>query len=294
MPRDPYEVLGVSKTATEDEIKKAYRKLARDFHPDRNPGDKNAETKFKEVQEAFALLSDKEKRAQYDRFGHVGDQAGPFSGGGFPGGGFAGGFPGGGQGAGIDMEDLLNMFGGMGRGARGGRAKKAQPPQVTEVTMEVPLQTIATGGKPTFQLDGKDIQVTIPKGMEEGKKLRLKGQGRAGGDLLIQIHYAPHPWFKRDGNNLVLEVPLTLKEAALGSKVDVPNLQGEKLAVKVPPGVTGGQRMRLKGMGLPGGDLFLELKPSVPTIKEGRGVELVEELDRLFPQSPRADLPWNR
>jgi DnaJ-class molecular chaperone len=287
MPRDPYEVLGVSKNASEDEIKKAYRKLARDFHPDRNPGDKSAETKFKEVQEAFAILSDKEKRQKYDQFGHAGEQGNPFAGG-FPGGGGPGG-------AGIDMEDLLNMFGGMGgRGPRGGKGRRPQPPSDTEVILDVALETIASGGKPTIQLDGKDIQITIPKGMEEGKKLRLKGQGRAGGDLLIQVRYAQHPWFKREGMNLLLEVPLGLKEAVLGSKVEVPNLSGEKLTVKVPPGVAGGQRMRLKGMGLPGGDLLLELKPVLPAVKDGRGVELVEELDKLFPQTPRADLPWNR
>lgn len=289
MPRDPYEVLGVGKTASDDEIKKAYRKLARDFHPDRNPGDKSAESKFKEVQEAFAILSDKEKRQQFDRFGHAGDQGNPF------GGGFPGGFPGAGQGAGIDLEDLMSMFGGMGgRGPKGSKSRRPQPPRDTEVVLDVALETIASGGKPTIQLDGKDIQITIPKGMEEGKKLRLKGQGRAGGDLLIQVRYAPHPWFKREGTNLLLEVPLALKEAALGSKVEVPNLSGEKLTVKVPPGVAAGQRMRLKGMGLPGGDLFLELKPVIPAVKEGKGVDLVEELDKLFPQMPRADLPWNR
>ena len=287
MPRDPYEVLGVSKTASDDELKKAYRKLARDYHPDRNPGDKGSESKFKEVQEAFAILADKEKRQQYDRFGHAGEQGNPFGGGGFPGGGAGG--------AGIDMEDLMNMFGGMGgRGGRGGRTRKPQPPEATEVILDVALETIASGGKPSFQLDGKDIQVTIPKGMEEGKKLRLKGQGRSGGDLLIQVRYAPHPWFKREGLNLILDVPLSLKESALGSKVEVPNLQLEKLTVKVPAGVSSGQRMRLKGMGLSGGDLLLELKPIIPAVREGRGVELVEELEKLIPQNPRVDLPWNR
>ncbi|MFM8931389.1 MAG: J domain-containing protein [Gemmataceae bacterium] len=189
----------------------------------------------------------------------------------------------------------MSMFGGMGgRGPKGSKSRRPQPPRDTEVVLDVALETIASGGKPTIQLDGKDIQITIPKGMEEGKKLRLKGQGRAGGDLLIQVRYAPHPWFKREGTNLLLEVPLALKEAALGSKVEVPNLSGEKLTVKVPPGVAAGQRMRLKGMGLPGGDLFLELKPVIPAVKEGKGVDLVEELDKLFPQMPRADLPWNR
>jgi len=284
MPRDPYDVLAVSRTATEEEIKKSYRKLAREFHPDRNPGDKAAESKFKEVQEAFAILSDKNKKQQFDQFGHAGDQGNnPFPGG-FPGGGGAG------------MEDILSsLFGG--RTPRsGGKARRPAPqqePAATEVMLEISLELADKGGKQSFQLNGKDLQVTIPPGFEEGKRLRLKGQGSQGGDLLIQVRFAAHSWFRREGPNLILDVPLTLREAAVGAKVEVPNLQGEKLTVKIPAGASGGQRLRLKGMGLAGGDLFIEMKVVVPAVRDGRGVELLAELEGLYPQAPRAELPWN-
>jgi curved DNA-binding protein len=302
MPRDYYEVLGVPKTASEAEIKKAYRKLARQYHPDRNPGDKQAETRFKEVQEAYDVLSDKSKREQYDRFGFGGP------GGGFPGGGggpfrWGGGGPGFEGFRGVEAEDLASLFrqfGGMGgedlgeilgRGRGRGRAPRGRPADVeTEVTL--PFTTAALGGAVTLRVDGHELEVKVPAGIEDGKKLRLSGQGPGGADLYVKVHIEPHPYFRREGNDLVLEVPLSLAEAVLGTKVEVPTLDGTRLTVKVPPGTSSGSRLRLRGRGIAGGDQYIEIKVVVPRVEDGRGRELIEEFARLHPQNPRESVPW--
>jgi len=305
MPRDYYEVLGVKRNATEEEIKRAYRNLARQYHPDRNPGDKQAETRFKEVQDAYDVLSDKPKRAQYDRFGFVGPDSGfPGTEPGGPsfhwGGGGPGGFPQmnpeeaealfsqffGGEG----MPDMKDLFG-RGRSGRTRRGATTRRPATAEV--HIPFATAAQGGPVALQADGQQLEVKIPPGVEDGQTLRLQGQGPGGGDLLLKLRIQPHPFFRREGNDLILEVPLSLAEAVLGTKVDVPTLDGTKLTVKVPPGASSGTRLRLRGKGIKGGDQYIEIKVVVPPATDDRGRELIEEFARLHPQNPREGLPWS-
>jgi DnaJ-class molecular chaperone len=300
MAADYYDILGVKKDASEEEIKKAYRKLARQFHPDRNPGDKQAETKFKEVQNAYDILSDKTKRAQYDQFGAAGPD---------------GGFPGFGGGAGpgtfrwessggeINPEDILSQIfgggfgGGMGEGptrrTRGTRTRRPPTPEPVETEISIPFEKAALGGPLDLRINEKELTVKIPPGIEEGKKLRLQGQAPGGGDLWVVIHIQPHPYFRREGNNLILEVPLSLSEAVLGTKVDVPTLDGTRLSVKVPPGTSSGARLRLRGKGINDGDQFIEIKIVVPAATDERSRELIEEFARLHPQNPRAGLRWS-
>jgi len=304
MPRDPYEVLGVSRDASDDDIRKSYRKLAREYHPDRNPGDKQAEAKFKEIQDAYDIVSDKTKRAQYDRFGF----AGPHGAGQGPGGTtFHWGFPGGGAGGNVDPEQaeeiLRQMFGGGGAGSfeelfsggarrgRGGRTRRPAPPP-TETSLNVPFATAAQGGTMSLRIDSREVDVKIPAGVEDGKVLRLPKLGPDGGDLHLKLRVQPHPYFQREGNDLVLEVPISMAEAALGAKVDVPTLDGTKLSVKIPPGTSSGARLRLRGKGINGGDQYIQVKVVVPAPADDKSRELIEEFARRNPQEPRANVPW--
>jgi DnaJ-class molecular chaperone len=303
MPRDFYETLGVKHGASDDDIKKAYRELARQYHPDRNPGDKQAETKFKEVQEAYDILSDKDKRAQYDRFGFVGPTSG-FGGG--PSGHGPGGFSfqgmegmDAGEAADIfrrffggNVGDMSDLFGGAsGRGGR--RSRRAAPVQDVESEVTIPFQTAVIGGTVALQVDGRQIDVKVPAGIAEGQALRLQGQAPGGGDLKLKVRIAAHPYFRRDGNDLILEVPLSLSEAVLGTKVDVPTLSGEKLSVRVPPGTSSGARLRLRGQGVKGGDQYIEIKIVVPAADDEKSRQLMEEFAKLHPQNPRAGAPWS-
>jgi DnaJ-class molecular chaperone len=144
-----------------------------------------------------------------------------------------------------------------------------------------------------LSVDGQVLGVKIPAGVESGQTLRLQGQAPGGGNLLLRLRVEPHPYFRREGNNIILEVPLSLPEAVLGTKVDVPTLDGTKLTVKVPPGTSSGTRLRLRGRGVKGGDQFIEIKVTVPVPKDERSRELIEEFARLNPQTPRAELPWS-
>lgn len=305
MARDYYEVLGVNKGAAEDEIKKAYRKLARQFHPDRNPGDKQAETRFKEVQEAYDILSDAKKRGQYDQFGFVGPDGMPQGRGGgqwqtFNWGG--GGFPG--SAGTVDPAEILRQFGfdanafadtgeGLGRRSRGTRSRRAPRRDEVHHDVTIPFVTAALGGTVTLQVNQRELEVKIPPGVEEGQTMRLQGQGAGGAELLLKLRIQPHPWFRREGNDLVLEVPLSLSEAVLGTKVEVPTLDGTRLTVKVPPGTSSGGRLRLRGKGIKGGDQYIEIKVAVPAPKDDRSRQLIDEFARLNPQSPRANVPWS-
>jgi curved DNA-binding protein len=301
MARDYYEILGVAKGASADDIRKAYRKLARQYHPDRNPGDKQAETRFKEVQEAYDVLSDTDKRGQYDRFG----KAGP---GGAAGQDGRGGFHwGGGPGA-HEMDpqeaaDLFRNFFGGGGGPFGGgapfggaapggrtRGRRAEAPREAEAEVEVPFLIAANGGQLNLGVDGKEISVKIPAGVNDGQSLRLQGQAQGGGDLLLKLRIQPHAYFRREGKNIILEAPLSLPEAVLGAKIDVPTLDGTHLHVKVPPGTSSGARLRLRGKGVAGGDQFIEIKIIVPAAKDEADKKLIEEFARLHPQNPRAGL----
>jgi len=319
MARDYYETLGVGKKATADEIKKAYRKLAREHHPDRNPGDKQAEARFKEVQEAYDVLSDETKRAQFDRFGNEG----PASGFGFGGGGRGtggrsqtfrwGGGPAGGGGGPPEMDpemaaDLFRQFFGgsgaeqpgspdmgdlFGQGGRRGRARRPEPEEV-ESELSIPFQTAAVGGTVSLRINDREVDVKVPPGVNDGQTIRLQGQAPGGGNLRLKLRVQPHPFFKRDGNDIILPVPLSLAEAALGGTIDVPTIDGSRLSVKIKPGASSGSRLRLRGKGIKDGDQYIEIQVAVPAVTEERGRELIAELASLHPQDPRAGLPWNQ
>ncbi len=322
MPQDLYDVLGVSRTASADEITKAYRKLARQYHPDRNPGDKQAEAKFKEVSSAYEVLSDKQKRAQYDQFGQVGGPGGMPNGGagGFPG-GFHFGGPGGFQAQNIDPEtaeklfgDLFGAFGGGGAaggspfgeffsgggrgggaGTRGGRTRgrsRPQPAEAVEAEITIPFETAVVGGPVGLSIGDRQIELKVPAGIEDGKTMRLAGQGPNGADVLLKVHVAPHPHYRREGNDLVLTVPLSLAEAVLGGKVDVPLLGGGTVTVTVKPGTSSGTRMRVRGQGVKGGDLYIEPRVTVPAPADDESRRLIEEFARRNPQRPRTRPPW--
>lgn len=300
MAEDYYQVLGVSRNSSDTEIKQAYRKLSRENHPDRKPNDKVAAEKFKSVQEAYSVLSDKEKRQKYDRFGHAAFQGGGRGGGGSPFG--AGGTQ-------VDLGDLFggggfdfgDLFGG-GGGRRGPRVRKGQD---AETTIDIPFNTAAEGGSYglTVNTGGSPQQLTarIPAGVDTGSVIRLSGQGHPGsgggpdGDLLVKIRVAPHPYFRRDGSNLLVDVPVSLSEAALGARVDVPTLSDGLVTVTVPPGSSSGTRLRLRGKGITNrktnepGDLFVILQIVVPKELDDRSRELLEEFAELHPEDLRED-----
>jgi DnaJ-class molecular chaperone len=269
--RDPYSVLGVSKTASAGDIKKAFRKLAKQFHPDQNK-DPKAASKFAEINTAYEIVGDETKRTQFDR-GEIDAEGKPrfqgFEGFGAGGGGFAregasgtGGFEfnfGTGRGrrgsaGGANFDDILSeMFGAASRG----RAAHEAPQRGSDVqaSVAVPLPTWALGGKMRVDFAGRTLDITIPAGIEDGKTMRLKGQGEPSpfggepGDALITIHVEPHPQFRADGRNVRVEVPVTVYEAALGAKVRVPTLDGS-VDLTIPAGTTGNRVLRLKGKGV--------------------------------------------
>jgi len=342
MPKkDFYEALGVSREASPEEIKKAYKRLARQYHPDRNKGDKAAEERFKDVAEAYQVLGDAEKRAQYDRFGRSG-----FSG--FdPGGGGAGPYytytSGGPGGVRIDWEDLF--------GKRSRRSGRAGPGGIRDIFSEIFGFEDAEAGSPLGHAGGRDVEtelqiefdeavhgstrtlslnlegpcascggsgrtgrqvcsrcggsgvvvkpqtfsVKIPAGVRDGGKLRIRGKGMAGGDLNIVVRVKPHPLFRREGDDLHLEVPVTAWEAALGDEITVPTLEG-KASVKVPAGTQSGQTLRLRGKGMPRpngsgrGDEYVHVMVRVPKHLDQKTRALFEQLARENPENPRAHL----
>ncbi|MFO0908140.1 MAG: J domain-containing protein [Isosphaeraceae bacterium] len=329
--RDYYEVLGVARDATPDQIKKAYRSLARKYHPDVNPGDKKAEAQFKEAQAAYDVLSDAEKRTLYDRYGRAAFEgmaaagprvnaadwaqtaAGPdvhFDFSQFFGPG-ASGHPGAGatadvgaedSGAGIFEELLGRMRGGR---SRRGSAMGPRPGRNLEATLTIPFMTAARGGETAIDVDRdgrrESLSVKIPAGTESGAKLRLRGQGEPGergasaGDLIVHVQVEPHPYFTREGRNLTVEVPITIAEAVMGAKVDVPSLTGLK-ALPIPPGTSGGMKLRLRGQGLPGsgdkpdGDLFVVIKIVVPKSVDEESKRLIREFADRNNHKPREGL----
>jgi DnaJ-class molecular chaperone len=302
MPQDLYELLGVARNASEDEIQKAYRKLARQYHPDRNPGDKAAEAKFKDIAGAYEILSDKQKRAQYDQFGAAGGPAGG------PGGFHFGGAGPGGFTSNIDPDTAQRLFGDLFGGgspfggmgdvgdifgqARQTRGRRPRRPAEVRAEVDIPLETAALGGSVGLNTGDKQIDLKIPAGISDGQTMRLASQGPDGADLLLTIHVASHPHFRREGNDLILTVPLTLSDAVLGGKVDVPTLDGGKLTVTIKPGTSSGTRLRVRGQGIKGGDLYIEAKVIVPAPADERSRELIEEFAKLNPQHPRAGPPW--
>jgi DnaJ-class molecular chaperone len=255
----PYQVLGVKPDASADEIRKAYRKLAKQFHPDLNPGKPAAEARFKSISGAYDLLSDPEKRARYDR-GEI-DESGserprysyrPHAEG-------AQGWkyqPEGEMDIG-DLEDILSMFGG-GRRGRAGRAGEGlrMPGADRQFTMTIDFVEAATGGRKRLSLSpDESLDVTIPPGIEDGQVLRLRGKGGSGigggpaGDGLIEVHIAPHPFFRRDGDNIRMELPVSVPEAVLGARVSVPTVSGP-VTMTIPKGSDTGTQLRLRGKGI--------------------------------------------
>jgi len=288
---DLYQRLGVQRGASEAEIKKAYRSLAKQLHPDRNKDNPNAAKRFGEVTAAYDLLSDKDKRARYDR-GEIDEEGNPkmpFGSGGFGGGGRPGGagggfddFQGGFSGETADLSDLFEgLFGGATGGRRGGggfggfrqRARAPQKGADIAYRLTVPFVDAATLKPQRITLaDGKTIDLKLPNGVEEGTKIRLAGKGEQGpdgpGDGLVTISIAPHPFYRRDGNDIRMDLPVTLKEAVMGAKVKVPTPDGPVM-MTIPKGSSSGKVLLMKGRGFTGkngkrGDQLLNLEVSLP------------------------------
>jgi curved DNA-binding protein len=311
--RDYYEILGVQRSAKEEEIKKSYRKLARKYHPDLNPNNKQSEEKFKEIQEAYEVLGDSEKRQKYDQLGanwkNGADFTPPPNWGG-PGGGF--------QGT-INMEDLFgranqqrgnafsdffeSLFGGMGgmegMGAETGRRSRTSPrpsrAAESETELTLPLEDMHRGTtrKLTIRLGNaeKTIDIRIPPGAREDSQIRIPGGGPNGGDLYVRLRQEPHPKFTVKGNDTEVEVAITPWEAALGTSIEVPTLEG-KAEIRVPHGVASGQRLRLRAQGLNvrgggRGDHFVRLKIVVPKELSEAEKKLFLELAKVSHFSPR-------
>jgi curved DNA-binding protein len=324
---DYYEVLGVARGASADEIRSAYRRLARKYHPDLNPGNAEAERRFKELGEAHEVLSDPKKRQVYDQFGVEGLRAGAAGAGAAPGSGPAGGryawgegspfedvsfeaFGGRPGGAGVSFEDLFEQLGGLrGRQTRSRRGRRGQD---IETPIELSFEQAARGASTTLTLqrppaDGaprpQHLGVRIPPGVEDGQRLRLAGQGGEGaggppGDLYLSIHIRPHPYFRREGRDVYLDLPLSVTEAALGAAVEVPTLGGRS-TVRVPAGTASGSRLRLRGQGISGprgegqGDQYCVVKIVPPRQATDKQKRLLEELRGLETENPRAGVSWS-
>jgi curved DNA-binding protein len=297
--QDYYQLLGVSKTADEKEIKKAYRKLAREYHPDLNPGDKKAEEKFKQINEAHEVLSDPEKRSQYDQFGSQWKQY--QQGGGSPNDFWRqyGGQRGGSQQ--MNYDDLSSMFGGSSgnhtsffdmlfgqmagaQGARGGQ----QRPRKQEHTVQITLEEAFNGTSRSLQWeDGSTLNIKIPRGAETGSKIRFKGKAGGGGDLYIIVDVLPHPLFERDGDDLRVDVKVDLYTAVLGGKAEVPAI-GKTVKLTIPAGTDSGNVIRLSGLGMPSikkghkpGSLYAKIRVVTPKELSDKETALFEQLREL-------------
>lgn len=324
MGEDYYHTLEVSRSSSQEEIQKAYRKLARKYHPDLNPDDKTAKEKFQKVQAAFDVLNDPKKRELYDRYGSSFESMGA----GGPGGGrttwSSTGQPGGtaedvdfsqffGERFGADpsggFADIFRQFR---RAGAGGTARRPGPTAGTRGadithTLPVPFVTSILGGEAQVQVhrsSGKmeTISVKIPAGIEDGKKIRLRGQGEPSplggppGDILITIKVQPHACFERRGKNLHVVVPVSLAEAVLGAKVDVPTPKGT-VSLRVPPETSSGTKLRIKGLGVAPakgepGNLFAEIQVVLPKGLDEKSRDAVRDLDKSHPVQPRTNLRW--
>ncbi len=317
--KDYYKTLGVSRNASKEDIKKAYRELARKYHPDLNPNDKNAEEKFKEIQEAYEVLSKDDKRKQYDTFGSTGFGPGGF--GGRPGGqGFSGGYRYTGGFGGFDdvFRDIFG-FGGASRGSRraGGdpfsdifsHTEDFSTTKDVEHEVVVDFFTAINGGNKEINISSRDamgrttserISVKIPAGITEGSKVRVAGKGeqdRTGrrGDLLLKVKISPHPVFRREKDDIYIDLPVTMYEAGLGAEVNVPTLEGSA-SVVVPPGIKNGTKLRLKNKGIKNartgkkGDQYVVIKIEMPPKIDKDLEKKLQEIKSNNPYNPRKKL----
>ena len=292
LEKDFYKILGVAKDSSEAEIKKVYRKLARQYHPDSNPGDAKAEAKFKEISEAFSVLSDTEQRKEYDAVRAMGGGAR-----------FTAGGPGGGGG----FEDVFsNLFGGGGRGFPGGFGGGFDfgPTPGADLTARTSIDFIDSikGATIKLSLQGMEpLNVKIPAGVLDGQKIKLRGKGRPSpnggpsGDLIVTVRVKPHPVFIRDGANLRVTVPVTFTEAALGATIQVPTLGGEPVKLKIQPGTPNGRVLRIQGRGVQAGnsmgDLLATVEVAVPSELSEKAKKALQDFQEVMPlDDPRAEM----
>lgn len=314
--KDFYQLLGVSKTSTPDEIKKSYRKLAMQFHPDKNQGNKKAEEKFKEISEAYEILSDEKKRQNYDQFGHAGVGGNPFSG---AGGNPFGGARSGGSAGGDPFQDIFgdvfgDIFGQAGRpggnpfGGAGSRMRASSrgPARGSDLryTLNITFEEAAVGCEKMIGFmrqigpreESAKLSVTVPAGVKEGQRLKLAGEGDkpaqgAAGDLFVIIELQDHLLFKREDFDVILDLPVSYTDAILGTNVEIPTLYG-KAEIKVPAGTHSGQVFRLKSKGFPklgatgSGDMLVRVTVDTPAKVNPRQKEILEELHRYNEETP--------
>ncbi|BAU31002.1 DnaJ C-terminal domain-containing protein [Microcella alkaliphila] len=308
--KDFYATLGVQKDVSDAELKKVYRKLARQYHPDSNPGDAAAEARFKSISEAYAVLSDPQQRAEYDQLRAMGSGA-RFTAGGSPGGfedvfgGMFGG-PSRGRPPAGGFDDIFGGLFGGGQGFPGGAGAgfRGGPQKGRDQTAEVSLDFTTAVSGDTVQLErqsGRPLKVKIPAGVADGQKIRLKGKGEPSltggepGDLVLTVKVRPHPVFTRDGLNLRVDVPVTFVEAALGATIEVPTLGGEPVRLKVAPGTPSGRVLRVKGRGVTSakgtGDLLATVQVAVPSHLSAEAKKKLEAFAKTLPdENPRDDL----
>lgn len=306
--KDFYATLGVPRTAKAEEIKKAYRKLAMQYHPDKNPGDKKAEEKFKEVAEAYEVLSDQKKRDMYDQFGHAGAQGFGGAGGPFGGAGGFGGFGGAGHG-GDPFQDIFgdvfsDIFGGPRTSSSGPRQRRPAKGADLRYTLNISFEESALGCEKVISFmrqrggreDAAKLSVNVPAGVKEGQRLKLASEGDssgtgAPGDLYVIVSIQDHPLFKRNENDVILDLPISYTDAMLGTNIEVPTLTG-KAMIRIPPGTHTGQTFRLKGKGFPklggfgSGDMLVKILVDTPSSLSSRQKELVEELSKSSETTP--------
>jgi DnaJ-class molecular chaperone len=318
MAEDLYQTLGVSRDASKDDIQKAYRKLARKYHPDLNPDDKKSQDKFKRVQEAYDVLSNDDKRAAYNRYGADFERvrSAGYNPGAAGGAAFEGldleqifGGAGGGQGRGFEngFSDFFEQLMGGRGGARGATRGRRPSPATTEGQnirheLQIPLHKAIVGGATEFYLQSATgrhkLSVTIPPGIESGTKLKLRGKGEPSpdggpaGDLILVVTVHDEPPFRRLGRNLEMTLPVTLREAALGAKIDVTTPRSQ-LTLSVPPCSSSGRKLRIKGQGMPDpkgdpGDLIVQIQIMLPKTLDDEAKQAVDTIDRLHPYQPRS------